>query len=107
MKPEECGTFTLTDAEKHALWDAATAAREKRAQQLPDELTAVRAIADGYERLKELGWREAMYAPKDGPTLLLIEAGSTGIHTGYRDDIGFWIIDDDTWPSHPILWRLK
>jgi len=101
----ECGTFTLTDAEKQALWESAMAAKEARAKALPDEVAAVRAIWEGYQRLQELGWREARYAPNDHSPLRLIEAGSTGIFTGYRDDIGFWVEDGDTWPSRPILWR--
>lgn len=107
VKPHECGTFTLTDEEKRAICAAADDARQARAASMPTDLDAVRVIANGVQRLEELGWREAMYAPKDGTLLLLIEPGSMGIHTGYRDDIGFWIVDDDTWPSHPILWRTK
>lgn len=35
----------------------------------------------------------------------MIEAGSSGIHIGHRDDHGFWICDGDIWPSRPVLFR--
>ena len=70
------------------------------------EDTEVRAIFHAYDRLRKLGWRDTIYAPRDGSPLLLIEAGSTGIHQGYRDEHGFWVIDEDTYPSHPILFKV-
>lgn len=87
-----------------ALWSAAKEHQRKRAEAMPDEPTALRAMVDAYQRLKELGWRDATYAPKDEP-IEMLEVGSTGIHRGYRDDIGFWIQDTDTWPSRPVLFR--
>ena len=91
-----------------ALWDSAKAHQNKRAEILPDERACTGVIFDGFQRLKELGWREPMYAPKGGIALEVIEAGSTGIHFATRDEEGrFWIHDDDSWPSRPILFRLK
>jgi hypothetical protein len=109
VKPHECGTFTLTEEQKQAILKDALDQRDARRASMPTDQDAVRVICDGYHRLQELGWREAMYAPRDSDvTLELIEAGSSGIHVGYRDTEGhFWIQDDDTWPSSPILWRLK
>ena len=72
----------------------------------PIERAEVRTIFHAYDRLRKLGWRDAFYAPRDSSALLLIEAGSTGIHRGYRDEHGFWVADGgDTYPSHPILWK--
>ncbi len=86
-----------------ALWDAAKASRAKRAEDMPDEETCLRRLFDAVERMKELGWRDAVYAPKSAP-LLLIEPGCTAVLRGYRDSVGFWVTtDDDTYPSHPIL----
>lgn len=70
-----------------------------------EEVREVRAIFHAFDRLRKLGWREAIYAPRDQSPLLLIEAGSTGIHHGYRDDYGFWIAEGDTYPSNPILFK--
>jgi hypothetical protein len=59
-----------------------------------------------FDALRELGWRDMMYAPRDGKPFLSIEVGSTGIHECWRDEEGrFWAYDGDTWPADPILWK--
>jgi len=66
--------------------------------------------------LKCAGWREIMYAPKDGREIEVIECGSTGIHRAQwhafdkQEDPPDWVSDgcffiDGNWPSHPILFR--
>lgn len=106
MTDMRCGTFTLTEAQKEELWASAKKAQAERAARLPTEDVCIAEISACFFRLQELGWRDAIYAPIDGSPLELIEAGSTGIHTGYRDDERrFWITDSDTWPSRPILFR--
>lgn len=97
----------ITEAEANALWESAMQYKAERAVRLPDEQAAIRAILDGFHRLKELGWRDATYAPTDNSPIEMIEAGSSGIHTGYRDsERRFWIEGDgDLWPSRPILFR--
>lgn len=94
-------------------WDQMMAAFERadqwRADQIPDEAAALNVMMECWKRLKEMGWRESMYCPRDGAPVEFIEAGSTGIHKGWRDDTYFWIDDGDQWPSKtgPILFRLK
>lgn len=71
-----------------------------------DEAEAIRLLQRIQLRLKELGWRDAMYAPKDGSTFDCIEVGCTAVLTNCtRDEIGFWHHDTDTWPMCPILFR--
>lgn len=108
MRDGECGTYTLTEAQKQELWDSAMQAKAERDARLPDEASCLHAIRDGFYRLKDLGWRDATYAPADNSPLELIEAGSTGIHKGHRDnERRFWIeADSDLWPSRPILFRV-
>jgi hypothetical protein len=90
---------------------AATEAKEaQRAIDMPDVETAIRAMWAGYQRLRELGWREAMYCPKDGSAFEVIEPGSVGIHyCTYSGEwpTGSWWVESagDIWPSHPILFR--
>lgn len=101
----------LTRAEADAMWKAAEAAEAKRAADMPDEQAAIRTLHDAWLRLKELGWRESMYCPKDGSLFKVIEAGSTGIFDcSYRGKwaSGHFLIHDggDLWPSHPILFKL-
>lgn len=65
-----------------------------------------------YDRLRLLGWREAIYCPKDGTVFEAIEAGSTGVHDchyqGEWPNGSWWIhAAGDLYPSFPILFRLK
>jgi hypothetical protein len=77
---------------------------------LTDEQKLAGQMFDCYAALLRLGWKDAITAPKDTDTeILVIEAGSSGIHKAIRDDDGdFWIWNNyDTDPSDPILWRPK
>lgn len=101
----------LRKAEGDAILAAIEAADADRAKRMPDEQSALRTIFDGWRRLKELGWREAIYCPKDGTAFEAIEAGSTGIfrcqYSGKWPTGGWWIEDGgDLWPASPILFRL-
>lgn len=100
----------LTRAEAEAILEAARKEESARAERMPDEQSAISAMFQAWLRLKELGWREAMYCPKDGSTFHAIEAGSTGIHECSYDGKwpdGHYLIyaDGDIWPSHPILFK--
>ena len=89
----------IEDAEKH------------RAQVMPTEKEALIVMFTAYQRLKDLGFNDACYCPKDGTLFDCIEAGSTGIHTGKYDGEWptghYWILDGDIWPGRPILYRPK
>lgn len=102
---------TLTQDHAKKLWEDSVALQKERAEKLPDEETAINAMSEAFYRLKELGWRDACYCPKDGSEFLVIEAGSTGIHRCiYQGDWpsgGWWIIADcDLWPLRPVLFKL-
>jgi hypothetical protein len=65
-----------------------------------------------WSRLRELGWQDITYCPKDGSLFLSISAGSTGIHETYYEgewpDGSWWVNDGgDTWPAHPTMWKPK
>lgn len=87
--------------------------KARRAEMMPTEADAARALWEAYYRLKELGWREATYCPRDGRTLKFIEAGSSGIDEGHCDDQNrahklpsVWLHSKgDLWPSQPVLYR--
>jgi len=101
----------LTRAESDAMWSAAKEAQAKRAADMPDEKSAINAFWSAHKRLKELGWKEAIYCPKDGTHFKVIEAGSTGIHDcfymGEWPKGSFFIAGEgDLWPSRPVLFRL-
>jgi hypothetical protein len=103
----------LHKEEADALLAAVDAAEKDRAARMPDEKAAIHALFDAWLRLKELGWRDAVYCPKDGTPFQIIEAGSTGIFDAYYQ--GEWpdgyIISHDehdsyvSRPSHTILFK--
>lgn len=86
-------------------------AKALRAEQMPNVRAAIEALFSAWLRLKELGWQEAQYCPKDGQLFDVIEPGSTGIHRcryeGTWPTGGWWIVgDDDLYPSRPVLFRV-
>lgn len=103
----------LTRAEGEALWKAAEEAQKRRAESMPDEQSAIKAMFNAWQRLKELGWNDTMYCPKDGTKFRVIENGSTGIFDCTYDGEwpnGHWTTFDehDAYPSSiaPALFRL-
>jgi hypothetical protein len=92
-----------------AIWAQAEADDQRRREAMPDEASAIRQLWDAHQRLKELGWQEPVYAPKDGSPLDIIELGSTGIHSGYYQGEwptgSWWVVGGDVWPSRPALAR--
>lgn len=100
----------LYEDEANALMAAVDAAQEDRAKRMPDEQSAIKAMFQAWYRLKEMGWSEAMYCPKDGSAFQVIEAGSTGIfECRYRGKWPTGSFDvynhNDIWPSHPVLFK--
>ena len=100
----------LTRAEADAMWERAKVQKAKRAADMPTEQDAINAMFDAWLRLKELGWSEASYCPKDGTHFQAIESGSTGIHDcsyeGEWPTGTWWLYDGDVWPSRPCLYKL-
>ena len=100
----------LTRIEADAMLAEIDAAKAKRVADMPDEQSAIRHMWDGWYRLKDFGWQEAIYCPKDGTPFEVIEAGSTGIHRCHYEGQwpnGTWWVGDgfDLYPSRPILFR--
>lgn len=101
----------MSEDEAKSLWDRIEADRIARQNMMPDERSAIITMFSAWLRLKELGWREAQYCPKDGSCFEVIEPGSTGIfrshYSGEWPDGSWWIEDGgDLWPANPILFRL-
>lgn len=80
--------------------------QRKRAELMPTEQDAARAMWSAWQRLKELGWQETCYGPTN-VEVHLIEPGSSGIHKGVRFEKWpekTWWIDGDC-PSTPCLFK--
>jgi len=100
----------LLKSEADAFMAAADEARARRTAQMPDEQSAIHGLFDAWLRLKDLGWNDAIYCPKDGSLFDVIEPGSTGIHQckyeGAWPTGSWWIVSDgDMCPSNPVLFR--
>jgi hypothetical protein len=94
----------LTRAEGQVLWERAMQREAARAERMPDEKAAIDALFEAWQRLKELGWHEPQYCPKDGTSFKVIELGSTGIfdchyHGEWPD--GLYMVSDehDVYPT--------
>lgn len=105
----------LTRAEADAMCEGWDRAQKARAAAMPTEKDAIGALWEAFQRLRELGWREACYCPKDGSGFQIIEVGSTGIfdahYSGEWPD-GYIISSDghDSYVSRPggaLLYRIK
>lgn len=102
----------LRRAEADALWAECERLEAKRKADMPTEQDALNQLGECYQRLKELGWNDAQYCPKDGSMFLGIEVGSTGIHECFYSGVwpnGYWWHPShgDLWPIKPILFKLK
>ena len=100
----------IYEAEAAALWAQCEEADARRKERLPDEASAIKALFDAYTRLKDFGWNDAVYCPKDGTVFKVIEAGSTGkhdcIYEGKWPTGSWWILSDgDMSPSRPALFK--
>lgn len=113
MDPIKCGGIKQVSKEE---WDSLVGdiqkEKDRLAEKMPDELAALIQMNEAFTRLKQLGFREACYCPKDGTMFDAIEAGSTGIHDcNYSGEWpkGYYHIyaHNDIWPSQPILFREK
>ena len=96
----------LTRAEADELWAHVEREQARRNALMPDEKAAIQLLTDAYHQLKDFGWDDSIYCPKDGRLFDAIEVGSTGIHRCYYDGEwpdGRWWIDDC--PSRPVLYR--
>ena len=105
-----CRTLTRTEAQK--LWDEVQRSKAETDAKLPDERATILAMTEAFHRMRDFGWREAIYCPKDGSVFEAIEAGSSGIHDCFYEgewpNGRWWILaNGDMCPSHPILFRLK
>lgn len=103
----------LTRKEAEIIMQEADKAKKDRAKEMPDEKTAIEKLFNAWLRLKELGWREGTYCPKDGTHFKEIQLGSTGIFDciceGEWPDCTWTTFDEyDSYPSSqaPALFRL-
>lgn len=77
------GTHVALSADEvKALIEMADASDKRRREAMPDTKSALRALMDAMIRLRDEGWRDGIYCPKDGSDFAVIEFGSTGMFQG-------------------------
>lgn len=81
---------------------------------MPSEQDAIDAMYRAYSRLKDLGWRDGLYMPKDGTVVTVMQVGSTGTfdcrYSGEWSSGFFNVMDGgDVYPTRsvPPLFKLK
>lgn len=98
----------LSAVEAKAIYDRAAQNDARRRYMMPDSMAALQMLFDVRTRLKDEGWRDGIYCPKDGSAFAVIEYGSTGIFTGFYS--GKWpkghVISGDC-ANNPqgIMWK--
>jgi hypothetical protein len=99
----------VSNEEMNKLFAEIDAEKLRLAEKMPTEQDAINQIQEAYTRLKDLGWNDAIYSPKDGSWFSSISVGSTGIHkccySGEWPKGGWHVWDGDLWHSQPCLWR--
>lgn len=100
----------LLESEAAAILAAVEKEDQRRKELMPDEQSAIRMMFAANQRLRDFGWNDAVYCPKDGTMFQALEFGSTGIHTcRYEGEWpkGHWEVigDDDIYPSRPVMFR--
>jgi len=95
---------TLFHELAQTLWAQSLHEQRQRAATMPTVREAMRAIAEGKMRLKELGWTEPQYIPC-GTRAQVVEAGSIGMFWATKDAKGHWWLEDggDLWPGTPLM----
>lgn len=94
----------------HEILREAEAQKQARAEQLPTEYDCLRVMQQAFYRLKEMGWNEASYAPKDGGYFQAIEFGCAKpmecCYLGEWPSGRFFAAEaGDLWPSRPSLYK--
>ena len=101
-------TSQLSNATILAILAEAEQQRDQRARALPTLDHCLIAMVQIMQRLRELGWRDAEYAPRDR-TFLGITPGSTRavrcVHLGGAEGAFFCEDGDDFWPVRILVWR--
>lgn len=94
----------LSTDEAKAIWDAIKRAEAERAERMPDTRSALATLVSAEQRMKELGWRDSRYCPREG-SFAVCEIGSTGIWIGSRWDAYIHYADSVSSPGSHMFWK--
>ena len=96
----------MSQTAEEILFEAETD-RRLRLADMPTEQDAINTLFSAYQRLKELGWRDGIYMPKDGTKVSVIQVGSTGIFdcsyvVEWADGYFYTYDGSDVYPSQSV-----
>jgi hypothetical protein len=94
----------LSCDEAKAILDSIERSQAERAERMPDTYAALSALCSAAERLKELGWHDSRYCPREG-RFAVCEIGSTGIWSASRWDTYIHYGDSVSSPGSHMLWK--
>lgn len=81
--------IAITPEQAKAMWEDCERADAERQKQFPDTLSCLQAMSSAAERLRQLGWRNGRYCPRDGTSFAVCQVGSTGMWKGlWTNDSG-------------------
>lgn len=94
----------------HELLRTHEAQKQARAEQLPTEQDCFRVLNQAFLRLSELGWRDAIYCPKNGDTFLAVEGNHSKpfrcMYMGEWPEGGWWELESgELYPARPTLFK--
>ncbi|KQZ49765.1 hypothetical protein ASD54_12575 [Rhizobium sp. Root149] len=78
----------LTPEQASSLLAACEQAQQERMARLPDTASCLSALCDADSRMRELGWRNGRYCPRDGSPFAVCQVGSTGMWAGHWSEDG-------------------
>lgn len=101
----------MADLDVHEILRQHEAQKAARAAQLPTEADCLAVMQQAFNRLQELGWRDAVYSPKDGTYFqAIVFGGSRPLPCTYLGDwpSGGWFVAEagDLWPCRPSLFKM-
>lgn len=86
------------------MWAEAEAKQKRYVEEGEDAQLA--KWREGYNGLRNLGWRDAFNAPKDGTRFLAICGNGSEPRPCSYQMSGFWLEDaGDLWPVQPVLFK--
>jgi hypothetical protein len=104
MKMSDGSRVALTADEAESLWQAMEKRQADRATRMPDTKSALAELNSAHDRLRELGWHDSRYAPREA-RFAVCEIGSTGIWSAFRWDAYIHYGDCVTSPGSHMLWK--
>lgn len=98
----------LSEKDAQEIWAYVEQQKVIREVSMPTTADALAIRSQARERMRELGWRDGCYCPKDGTPFAAIQHGSTGIFTATMTEewpYGWANLEDEGCHPSGFLWK--